>query len=134
MTIERIDSPNLFKSPGFPAVTIASGGRTAFINGQVARDAAGLLVGSQDHVAQARQAFANLRHALQAAGACGSDVLQYRVTVVDCAPDLIGPIFATMREAFVDDPIEAPSILVGATMLGRPEYLVEIEAIAALSR
>lgn len=132
MSIERIDAPGLYASPGFPAVTVARGGRTLFVNGQVSRDRDGTLVAPGDHVGQARQAFANLKLALAAAGATGGDVVQYRVTVAGCTPELVGPIMAASHAVFADAPITAPSILVGATMLGRLEYLVEIEAIATL--
>ena len=132
MPIERFNTPDLRISPGFPAASVAPAGRIVFINGQVSRDRDGVLVGAGDHVAQARQAFLNLRHALTAAGATGRDVVQYRITVTGDAQALVGPIMSTVHDIFVDDPIEAPSIFVGATLLGRAEYLIEIEAVASL--
>ncbi len=132
MSIERIDAPGLYSSPGFPAVSLARGSRLLFVNGQVSRDHEGNLVGGSDAVAQAEQAFRNLRLALEGAGATGGDVVQYRVTVVNCTSELVTPIMMASQTVFFDQPIIAPSILVGAVMLGRPDYLVEVEAIAVL--
>ena len=103
-----------------------------FVNGQVAKDADGSLVGAGDHAAQARQAFGNLKCALVAVGATGRDVVQYRLSVVDFSPVLLESILVAGRNVFSDNPIEAPSILAGVTALGRPAYLIEIEAIAVL--
>lgn len=132
MAIQRINPPTLSTSPGFPQAIVAAGSRFVFINGQVARDKDGNLVGGSDHVAQARQAFTNLKHALEAAGATGSDVVQYRLTIVNYSQNFIGPILDAAKEVFGEHPLDAPSIMVGAVSLGRPDLLVEVEAIAVL--
>ncbi|MFC7109384.1 RidA family protein [Nonomuraea rubra] len=53
----------------YAQVVIAPAGRTAYLAGQVALDASGELVGPGDHAAQARQAFLNVRLALEGVGA-----------------------------------------------------------------
>jgi enamine deaminase RidA (YjgF/YER057c/UK114 family) len=133
MSLQHINPPTLATSPGGHAqVIVATGSRLVVINGQVARDKDGNLVGGSDHVAQARQAFTNLRHALEAAGATGSDVVQYRLIIVNYSQDFIRAILDTAKEVFGDHPLVAPSVMVGATALGRPDLLVEVEAMAIL--
>jgi enamine deaminase RidA (YjgF/YER057c/UK114 family) len=132
MALQRIDPPTLAPAPGHTHVIVATGSRLVIVNGQVARDKDGKTVGGSDHVAQARQAFINLKYALEAAGATGSDVVQYRLTIVNYSQDFIGAILATSKEIFADHPIIAPSIMVGAVALGRPDLLVEVEAMAML--
>jgi len=132
MTIQRIDPPGLNHSPGFPQTVVARGSRFVFINGQVGKTESGELVGAGDPVAQAEQAFRNLKIALAAAGATGRDVAQWRLTVVGYSNALVRPILQAAERVFGDERMEAASIFVGATALGRPEYLVEVEAIAVL--
>jgi enamine deaminase RidA (YjgF/YER057c/UK114 family) len=82
-----------------------------------------------DIPAQMRQALANLRIALEDAGATMRDVLK---TTVYVASSERGDLVAAWNEvaaAFGDH--DAPSTLVGVTVLGYPGQLVEIEAIAA---
>ncbi|GAA2276837.1 hypothetical protein GCM10010149_20090 [Nonomuraea roseoviolacea subsp. roseoviolacea] len=66
--LERVDPPALCPPVRglYAHVVIAPAGRTAYIAGQVALDASGELVGPGDHAAQARQAFLNVKLALEA--------------------------------------------------------------------
>jgi enamine deaminase RidA (YjgF/YER057c/UK114 family) len=132
--VERIDPPGLLRPTGGLNTHVAiTSSRTAWINGQVARDVEGGLVGEGDRVAQARQCWQNLRTALAGIGATGHDVVNYRTTVVGLEPEHVWPIIEAGRDVFGDEWPVAPSIMVGATALGRPEYLVEIEAVAAVA-
>jgi enamine deaminase RidA (YjgF/YER057c/UK114 family) len=64
-----INPPTLPQAPGYTQVVETRAGRTVYISGQVALDAAGNLVGVNDLQAQATQVFTNLAAALAAAGA-----------------------------------------------------------------
>jgi enamine deaminase RidA (YjgF/YER057c/UK114 family) len=91
-------------------------------------ETAGQLIGDGDVEVQARAALANLRTALEGAGASFKDLVKLTSYVVgydqSMAPRL-GPIFAVS-----EDP---PAVTwVGVAALGRDEMLNEVDAIAVL--
>jgi len=130
MTLETIDPPTLPTPTGYSQVVVASGQRLVFVAGQVALDPDGNVVSPGDPVGQARQAFANVRAALEAVGATIADVTKVTWYVVGYSAELLPDLAAARREVFGD---HAPaSTLVGVTGLARPEYLVEAEAVAVL--
>ncbi|MCO1660599.1 RidA family protein [Pseudonocardia sp. S2-4] len=106
------------------------GGRVVAVAGQVALDRDGVLVGPGDHAAQAEQAFANLRRALEGAGCRPADLLKYTIHVVDSSPALIEPVFAAARRVFGEEFPLVPSTWLGVAALGLPEWLIEIDALA----
>jgi enamine deaminase RidA (YjgF/YER057c/UK114 family) len=109
-------------------VAVAPEGATIFTAGAVPLDTAGRLVGEGDLAAQTVQVAANLEAALAAAGAGAEDVLKTTVYVASADTDDLVRVWA----AFKASPLhEAPSTLLGVTVLGYPGQLVEIEAIAA---
>ena len=104
-----------------------SAGNLLFTSGQVALDpATGNLVGD-DVVTQTRQAFANLRAVLQAAGTDLDHVLKTTVFLIDMAD------FAAMNEVYARYFTAAPPArsTVQAARLPK-DALVEIEVIASL--
>jgi enamine deaminase RidA (YjgF/YER057c/UK114 family) len=75
--------------------------------------------------------MANLRAALAAAGADLTDVISTRVLVATTRqPDLV-TAWRVVRDSFGDH--DVPSTLVGVTVLGYDDQLVEIEAVAAVA-
>lgn len=116
----------------YAQAVVADAHRLAFIAGQVALDANGALVGANDYAAQARQAFLNLKHALAALSAAPANVVRMTIYVVDHRPDLVTTIFDAGREVFGADWPVTSSVLIGVQALGMPEWLVEVDAIAAL--
>lgn len=108
---------------------VAFNGPAVMISGQVPLDEEGRLVGPGDPRAQLRQVFRNLTTALAAAGASMDHVVKLTVFLTDMA-DL--QAFREVRDDFV--PLDRPpaSSLVQVAGLVNPEFLVEIEAIAAL--
>lgn len=130
MTVQRHNPSELSEPKGYSHVTVATGKRTVFIAGQVALDSGGNLVGAGDLGAQARQAFRNLLAALASVGAAPTDVAKITWYVVNYSEDLRPTIAAARREAFGE---HAPaSTLVGVQALARPDFLIEVEAIAVL--
>lgn len=112
-------------------VTVAGAGKLIFISGQVAVDKAGQLVGPGDLKAQTRQAAANLKAALAAAGATAADIVKTNTYIVNYKQS----DYAAMREARAElFPAGEPpaSTLVGVTSLAVDGLLVEMEAIAAV--
>jgi enamine deaminase RidA (YjgF/YER057c/UK114 family) len=118
--------------PGYTQVVSARAGRTIYVAGQVALDREGKIVGDGDFLAQCRQTFENVRRALVAAGADFSHVVKLTTFVTDMS-NLIQ--FRTARDEVLGPAIGAPppaSTLVQVTRLFRPEFMIEIEAVAVV--
>ncbi len=105
-----------------------SGGRTLYVAGQVALDADGRLVGEGDIRAQARQVFRNIRAIIEEAGGGMTDIVKL-TTFLTSMDDYPG--FVEVRSEFLPAPWPAAT-LVAVSALVRPEWLVEVEAIAVL--
>jgi 2-iminobutanoate/2-iminopropanoate deaminase len=99
-----------------------------FIAGQVALDAAGRLVGAGDVAAQTEQIYQNLAAILAANGATFADVVKMNTYLVDIA-DVLAVAEARRRYLAAEPPA---GTLVAARALVRPDYLIEIEAVAAV--
>jgi enamine deaminase RidA (YjgF/YER057c/UK114 family) len=97
--------------------------------GAVPLDDEGNLVGAGDVRLQARQTLDNLMCQLEAAGASGDDVLK---TTVYVASTDRAELFAVWEEVQRSPIAAAASTLLGVALLGYPEQVVEIEAIAVL--
>jgi len=82
-SIEPVNPPGLPKPAGFSYGYVATGGRTVYIAGQVARDADNAVVGKDDVVAQFRQVCENLRTVVGAAGGALTDVVKLTIYVLD---------------------------------------------------
>lgn len=134
MTVERVNPTGMAPPIRdlYAQVVIARGSRRVHIAGQVSIDAAGNLVGPGDYCAQAKQAWLNIQTAITAVGGSGADITRYSISVVDHKPELVEVIYGAGIEVFGDDFPKAASILVGVQSLGYSEWLIEIEAEAAL--
>jgi enamine deaminase RidA (YjgF/YER057c/UK114 family) len=117
------------RSVGYSQVAMVTGGRTVFISGQVGLDRSGNIVGRDDFRAQVRQVFENLQAAIESVGGSFRDVIKLNGYFVDLAnlPD-----FRKVRDEYIN--VESPpaSTAVQVPRLFRPEFLVEIEAIAVV--
>ena len=125
--------PDLHKPLGYSHVAEVTGGKLVYIAGQVGLDAAGNLVGKDDFAAQARKVFANLKAALAAAGATFHDVIKlnyYCTDSVDLSVHL--PVVREIRDTYVDTSAPPASTFVVVRRLVRPEWLIEVEAVAVV--
>ena len=114
------------KPKGYSAATRV--GNMVFVSGQVAVDEEGNSVGAGDVRAQTEQVFSNMEAALKSAGAGWDDVTKLTGFLVN-AEDF--PTYAAVRlERFPDNGPASSTVIVKA--LGRPELLVEVEAIAVV--
>ncbi|RSS97314.1 RidA family protein [Streptomyces sp. WAC02707] len=100
------------------------------VSGQLALDEDGKVVGEGDAEAQARQVFENLRRCLAAAGASFDDVVKLTFFVTDMAH--MSAIRQARAEHIPDDRLPAASAVQVAALV-RPEFLMEIEALAVVS-
>jgi enamine deaminase RidA (YjgF/YER057c/UK114 family) len=127
----RLHNPPTIAAPeGYSHVAEVRGGKLVFVAGQVAMDAGGALVGPGDVRAQAEQVFRNLGAALAAAGAGFSDLIKITIYLTDVAhlPDV-----REVRDRFVDRKRPPTSTAVQVVRLFRPEYLLEIDAVASVA-
>ena len=135
MPVELINPDGLPKSDAYVQVSVATGARTVYVSGQVARTAEGVPVGAGDLAAQVEQAYVNLATALSAAGGSFEDVAKVNVYVVDWNESkLAGLMEGAGRVAarLGSFPVR-PMTLVGVAALAEPDLLVEVEAIAVLA-
>ena len=107
-----------------------SDGDLIIMSGVVGVDGDGNTVGVNDAAAQTRQALANLKTTLEAAGASLDDVIHVRVFSTDMSNRT--SINAERRKVF-KDPMPA-STHVQVTRLVGDDWLVEIEATAFVPR
>jgi enamine deaminase RidA (YjgF/YER057c/UK114 family) len=127
--IKRTNPPTLSRPTGYTHVVEVSGPvKTIYIAGQVAVDKDGTLVGANDMRAQAEQVFKNVEAALAAAGAKLTDVVKMNTFATDLAQI---QAYRDVRGRFFGDAVPA-STLVQVVHLARPEYLLEVEVIAAV--
>jgi enamine deaminase RidA (YjgF/YER057c/UK114 family) len=118
-------------APGTGYSHVVSGrGRLVAVAGQVALDEHGAVVGVGDPDAQARQVFENLRWCLAAAGAGFADVVKLGVFVTDMA---YLPALRAARDAVVDTTRPPASTAVQVAALVRPEFLIEVDALAVVA-
>jgi enamine deaminase RidA (YjgF/YER057c/UK114 family) len=122
-----LNPPTLPAPPGYSQVAVISPGELIVIAGQVPLDVHGNLVGPGDFHAQAMQVFRNLLAALEAAGATPRNVVKLTTFVTDISQL---PAFRAARDTFLDSASPPTSTLVQVARLFRPEFLIEVEAIA----
>jgi enamine deaminase RidA (YjgF/YER057c/UK114 family) len=132
MTVELIRSARLYSDPPYAYAAMASGTGLIFTAGACPLDADGQVVAPGDVAAQARQAVGNLRVALGECGTGLADVLKTTVYVASASRDDLVAAWAEIAAAFGEH--DAPSTLLGVAVLGYPDQLVEIEAVAFAPR
>jgi enamine deaminase RidA (YjgF/YER057c/UK114 family) len=107
-------------------------GKMIYIAGQVALDASGNIVGKDDYRAQIHQVFRNLKTALEAAGAGFESVIKLNYYVVDTVDASEFFAYREVRDQYVDTANPPVATLVVVRRLFRPEFLIEIEAVAVV--
>ncbi|MDB5608890.1 MAG: Endoribonuclease [Bradyrhizobium sp.] len=130
-SITRINPPELGTPPGYSQIVDVSAGRIIFIAGQTALDCNGNLIGKNDFAAQADQVFRNLAVALQASGCTATNLVKLTVFLTDM--DNLGRYREARNRFFASvTPPAAPAVtLVEVSKLYGPDFMIEIEAIAA---
>ncbi|UXA17210.1 RidA family protein [Mycobacterium sp. SMC-4] len=112
------------------AATAPADARLIFLAGACPLNDDGTTAAVGDHAGQAAACVDTLTRALADAGATLQDVISTRVLVAsDQQADLV-TAWEVVRDAFGDH--DVPSTLLGVTVLGYDDQLVEIEAVAAV--
>ena len=130
--VELVRSPELTDTTPYAHASVVAAGRLVFTAGACPLDKQGNIVFPDDAAAQARQVMANLVEALHAAGAELTDVAKTTVYVASRWREDLVAVWEVVRDAFGEH--DVPSTLVGVAVLGYPEQMVEVEAVAVLPR
>lgn len=112
------------------AATAPKDARLIFLAGSCPLDESGNTVAVGDYAGQAAACIATLKEALVSAGATLTDVISTRVLVASSAQADLVAAWEVVRDAFGSH--DVPSTLMGVTVLGYDNQLVEIEAVAAV--
>ncbi len=130
-TAEFKNPPELSKPNGYSHVVVVKQGKLVFVSGEVGMNDKGEIVSKDDFSAQAKQAFANLKIALNAAGASPKNLVKLNYFVVGLNHDKLLALRA-VRDGFIDSSHPPASTLVGVQALFRDDALIEIEAEAVI--
>lgn len=112
------------------AATAPAEARLIFLAGACPLNEDGSTAAVGDYAGQAAKAVENMRIALADAGATLEDVLCTRVLVASPRQQDLVAAWQVVRGTFGDH--DVPSTLLGVTVLGYKNQLVEVEAIAAV--
>ncbi len=112
------------------AATAPSDARLIFLAGSCPLDAEGNTVAVGNITGQTKKALDNMSVALAEAGASIRDVISTRVLVASTKQADLVEAWTVVRDTFGEH--TAPSTLMGVTVLGYDNQLVEIEAVAAV--
>src|ERR1700733_12862853 len=119
------------KSVGYSQVAAVTGGKIVFISGQIALDKSGNVVGKDDFRAQVQQVFENLKAAVEDAGGDFNDVIKLKSYFLDFSHL---QEFREVRDKYINVKNPPASTAVQVSRLFRPEFLVEIEAVAVVKK
>jgi enamine deaminase RidA (YjgF/YER057c/UK114 family) len=123
-----IVGPPCAASPPTTKVALRDGGYWVVVAGQVARDAAGNLVGKGDLRTQIEQVGKNVNARLDAGGATVKDIV-FTVNYVTRPAEF--DKYADLRERYFGPP-SPKSTTVPIPQLANPDFLVQVEAFAAV--
>jgi 2-iminobutanoate/2-iminopropanoate deaminase len=128
MPFSTITTPEAKPVANYKMATRQEGGQLLYISGQVARDIDGNVVGKRDMRTQARQVFQNLRQVLQAAGGDFKDLMKI-TTYITNIEDF--PALAEVRSAVFQGELPASTLIVVKSLFN-PDFLIEVEGVAAI--
>ena len=131
--IKIFNPAGLAKPAGtYSQIAQAKSNEIVFIAGQVPTDASGNIVGKGGFEAQCTQTYANIHTALRAVGADWANVVQFTTFLVrqEDAPVLRSYRGREFPKMFPGG--SPPNTLLIINRLANPDYLLEVQTIAAL--
>ena len=130
---KEIFSPATLPPPtGYSHVAKVNKGTLVYIAGQVSSDASGKLVGEGDFEAQAERVFANVKLAVEAAGATMADIVKMNTYIVAAVDPADVPKMRAVRGRYFGSGTPPASTLVYVSRLAQPGWLIEVEVVAAI--
>lgn len=133
LLVQFINPPAIHKPTGYTHAVKATGCQLVFISGQVALDAKGEIVGRDDFARQAEQVYRNMEEVLRASGAGFKEVIKINSYVVGLTLEKRNQL-REARAKFMGPDNPPASTLVGVQALARPEFMLEVEAVACARR
>src|SRR5215467_2112742 len=132
----RIFNPDSMAKPtaGYSQVAEVTGGKIVYIAGQVALDNSGNMVGKDDFRAQVQQTFENLKAAVEAAGGDTHDIIKLNYYCAASVDPAQTPVVREIRDKYVNTATPPTSTFVVVSRLVRPEWLIEIDAVAVVPK
>jgi len=132
----RIFNPDTMAKPtaGYSQVAEVNDGKIVYSAGQVAFDRSGNLVGKDDFRAQVQQVFENLKAAVESAGGDFSSVIKLNYYCAESVDPSQIPIVREVRDKYVNTANPPTSTLVVVKRLVRPEWLIEVDAVAVVKK
>jgi enamine deaminase RidA (YjgF/YER057c/UK114 family) len=132
----HIFNPDTMFKPtaGYSQVAEVSGGKLVYIAGQVALDRSGNLVGKDDFRAQVQQIFENLKSAVEAAGGDSHSIVKLNFFCAESVDPAQIPAVREIRDKYVNTANPPTSTFVVVKRLVRPEWLLEVEAVAVVKQ
>jgi len=132
----HIFNPDTLAKPtaGYSHVAEVTGGKIVYIAGQVAIDRSGNLVGKDDFRAQVQQVFENLKSAVEASGGDFHNVIKLNYYCAEGVDPAQVPIVREIRDKYVNTANPPTSTFVVVKRLVRPEWLIEVDAVAVVKK
>ncbi|MGV6874474.1 RidA family protein [Pseudochelatococcus sp. B33] len=130
MPFEAFSADKIFPSPApMSPATMTRSANILHISGQVSQDVSGKTIGIDDVAAQTNQVIDNIEALLAEKGGTLDDIC--KVTIFLTSREHLAAVMDVRRRRFTAPYPAASAIVVAA--LANPEWLVEIEAMAALA-
>ena len=130
--VDTLNPPSMPTPVGlYSNLGITSGGRLAFIAGQLAVAEDGTIVGEGDIDTQIERCFRNIELALEALGAGWPQLV--KMTTYVTSDDAIADFYRVRERLFATffpNRAYPPNTLLVVKRLVRPEFMVEIEGVA----
>jgi enamine deaminase RidA (YjgF/YER057c/UK114 family) len=132
----HIFNPDTMAKPtaGYSQVAEVNDGKIVYIAGQVALDRSGNLVGKDDFRAQVQQVFENLKVAVEAAGGDFNSVIKLNNYYAESVDPSQIPAIREIRDKYVNTANPPVSTFAVVKRLVRPEWLIEVEAVAVVKK
>jgi enamine deaminase RidA (YjgF/YER057c/UK114 family) len=132
----RLSNPDTMVKPtaGYSQLAEVFDGKIVYIAGQIAQDRSGNLVGKDDFRAQVQQVFENLKAAIEAAGGDFHNVIKLNYYCAESVDPAQLPVLREIRDKYVNTATPPASTFVVVKRLVRPEWLIEVEAVAVVKK
>jgi enamine deaminase RidA (YjgF/YER057c/UK114 family) len=132
----HIFNPETMAKPtaGYSQVAEVGEGKIVYIAGQIALDKSGNLTGKDDFRAQVQQVFENLKAAVEASGGDFNSVIKLNYYCAASVDPSQMAVVREVRDKYVNTANPPTSTFVFVQRLVRPEWLIEVDAVAVVKK
>jgi len=132
----RLFNPDTMAKPAatYSHVAEVNDGKLVFISGQVAIDSSGNPVGKDDFAAQVKQIFENLKAAVEATGGEFQNIVKLNFYCAESVDPEQIPVLRQIRDKYINVANPPTSTFVVVKRLARPEWMLEVEAVAVVKK